>query len=168
MADHGTNAGYRVHWRAGEKACDACAEAHRAYSRTQKPTVREKLYAKASGRALKDLARAHRVEYHELLRSRIAELEAEQDQQMEAQADAVACEATPARLKVEQLIEDAGEMLAWHQTPAAIAQRLGKTPGALGKAFDRAGQHDLANLFEAQYKRKTVVCDADARKVQVG
>lgn len=62
------------------------------------------------------------------------------------------------------LIEDVEDLLAARQTPAAIAARLGRAPGGLGKTLARAGRQDLANLFEAEYKRVTVVCDTDARR----
>lgn len=63
------------------------------------------------------------------------------------------------------LVETVRELLDLHETPAGIAARLGRTPGSIGRALVRAGWPQLGVLFEAEYKRSTVVCDADARRV---
>lgn len=36
---HGSNKGYMVHYRAKEKACDPCRDAHTAYRRQSRPDV---------------------------------------------------------------------------------------------------------------------------------
>ncbi len=78
-------------------------------------------------------------------RGTVAALQGEAQLQVTAQLQAV-----DERRRL--LVQTVAELLANHETPAAIA-------------LLRAGYPALAGLFEAEYKRTTVVCDADARRV---
>jgi hypothetical protein len=61
---HGSNSGYVVHYRRGEKPCDPCIEAHRAY---------QKAYSAARHVALQRLVASHRGEYDAQLQVALAE-----------------------------------------------------------------------------------------------
>ena len=58
MSAHGTNTGYVLHYRNGEKPCPDCLAAHKAYQRK---------YAAARHKAIQQLTAAHLDEYRALI-----------------------------------------------------------------------------------------------------
>lgn len=67
---HGTPTGARRHWDLGEPACPDCRAARAEYDRRRKAApakaLRNRLHAKAQGRALRALAKAHPEQYRAL------------------------------------------------------------------------------------------------------
>lgn len=77
----GTTNGWALHQGRGEKPCDACASAKAEYDRRWRAaperTRINRLHAKAQGRALRALAKAHPDEYRVLYIQHKAALHAE-------------------------------------------------------------------------------------------
>lgn len=77
--EHGTNAGYERHRKAGEKPCDDCRRAHNAYtvawrrqnSGNPEYQAMRNRYDNARARALSRLRQAHLDEYDKYLREEL-------------------------------------------------------------------------------------------------
>jgi hypothetical protein len=67
---HGTTSGHTQHLLDGERPCDACRAAKAAYDKRHREAPearrRDRANARAQGRALRELRRAHVDEYHAL------------------------------------------------------------------------------------------------------
>jgi len=77
----GTLSGWRRHQRADERPCDACAAAKAAYDKRWRAAPerkrRDRLKARAQGRALLRLSHHHPSEYRAMYYEALDELEAE-------------------------------------------------------------------------------------------